>query len=67
MDDHDYEMIAQQVSALNEEVASLTLRMTEVDHVNAEIQKAAQTTARTLQEISRHWDAVYEAMRRGIR
>ena len=30
----------------------------------ARLEKAAPTTARALQEISGHWDAVYEAMRR---
>ncbi len=30
----------------------------------ARLEEAALTTARALQEISGHWDAVYEAMRR---
>jgi hypothetical protein len=29
------------------------------------LEQAALTTARALAEISGHWDAVYEAMRRG--
>jgi hypothetical protein len=36
----------------------------EVEHVNARLEDAALTTARALQEISDHWDAVYEAIRR---
>jgi hypothetical protein len=32
--------------------------------VNARLEEAALITARALQEISGHWDAVYEAMRR---
>jgi hypothetical protein len=32
--------------------------------VNARLEEAALTTARAMAEISRHWDAVYEAMRR---
>jgi hypothetical protein len=32
--------------------------------VNARLEEAALSTARALGEVSRHWDAVYEAMRR---
>jgi hypothetical protein len=32
--------------------------------VNARLEEAALTTARALGEVSHHWDAVYEAMRR---
>jgi outer membrane murein-binding lipoprotein Lpp len=60
----DSEMLAQQVSGLNEKVARLEQRMADVEKVNARLEKAALTTARALQEISGHWDAVYEAMRR---
>jgi hypothetical protein len=38
--------------------------MAEVERVNSRMEEAALTTARALQEISGHWDAVYEAMRR---
>jgi hypothetical protein len=37
----------------------------DVEKVNARLEQAALITARALQEISGHWDAVYEAMRRG--
>jgi outer membrane murein-binding lipoprotein Lpp len=57
-------MLAQQVSGLNGKVANLEQRMAEVEKVNARLEKAALTTARALQDISGHWDAVYEAMRR---
>ena len=67
----DYELIAQQVSGLAERVSSLEnrisdvlTRMNEVETVNARLEEAALITARALQEISGHWDAVYEAMRR---
>ena len=70
----DYELIAEQlsdladkVSNLENRVSDLLNRMAEVEKVNARLEVAAQTTARALQEISRHWDAVYESMRRGIR
>jgi hypothetical protein len=64
MPSDDSEVLAQQVSALNESVARLESRMTEVERVNARLEQAALSTARAMEEISRHWDAVYEAMRR---
>ena len=60
----DSEMLAQQVSGINEKVAALEQRMAEVEKVNSRLEQAALTTARALREISGHWDAVYEAMRR---
>jgi hypothetical protein len=60
----DYELIAEQLSAVAESVRRLELRMAAVEKVNARLEDAALTTARALQEISGHWDAVYEAMRR---
>jgi len=64
MSSGDSELLAQQVSGLNENVAELQRRMAEVEKVIARLEQAALTTARALQEISGHWDAVYEAMRR---
>ena len=60
----DSEMLAQQVSGINDKVAALERRMAEVEKVNSRLEQAALTTARALREISGHWDAVYEAMRR---
>lgn len=60
----DYELIAQQLSGVGEKVASLEQRMADVEKVNVRLEEAALTTARLLSEISGHWDAVYEAMRR---
>ena len=67
----DYELIAQQLSALGDALgrtenrtADLLTRMAEVEKVNARLEEAALITARALGEISGHWDAVYEAMRR---
>ena len=64
-------MVAQEVSALGERVSRLENRMadvltrlTDVEKVNARLEGAALTTARALAEISGHWEAVYEAMRR---
>jgi uncharacterized coiled-coil protein SlyX len=58
------EVIAEQVSAIGERIDALEARLTEVDKVIARLEAAALTTARAMQEISAHWDAVYEAMRR---
>jgi prefoldin subunit 5 len=60
----DYELIAQQISVLAERIDALTRRVSEVEQVNARLEEAALTTARSLQEIATHWDAVYEALRR---
>ena len=60
----DYELIAQQVSSLAEKIDALTRRVDEVEKVNARLEAAALTTARSMEEIATHWDAVYEAMRR---
>jgi uncharacterized coiled-coil protein SlyX len=59
------EVIAQQLSALGARITRLEARLAEVDPVIARLEGAALTTARAMQEISKHWDAVYEAMRRG--
>jgi hypothetical protein len=58
------EVIAQELSALRGRVEALERRLEEVDKVIGRLEAAALTTARALQEISAHWDAVYEAMRR---
>jgi len=60
----DLETIAQEVSALGQRVTELETRLAHVEHVNTGLEEAALTTARALQEISTHWDKVYEAMRR---
>jgi uncharacterized coiled-coil protein SlyX len=58
------EMIARELSALGSRVAALEARLSEIDKVIARLEGAALTTAQALQEVSHHWDAVYEAMRR---
>ena len=58
------EVIAQQLSALGVRITRLEARLAEVDPVIARLEGAALSTARSMQEISQHWDAVYEAMRR---
>jgi predicted nuclease with TOPRIM domain len=58
------EVIAQQLSALSSRVEAVEKRLVDLDKVVARLEGAALTTVRALQEISNHWDAVYEAMRR---
>jgi hypothetical protein len=60
----DYELIAQELSALSEKVEETSRRLTAVELVNNRLEEVALTTSRALAEISGHWDAVYEAMRR---
>ena len=60
----DYEVVAQELSELGEKLRGLEERLAEVERVNARLEEAALTTARALGEVSRHWDAVYDAMRR---
>jgi len=57
-------VIAEELSGLGEKIRKLEKRMAEVEQVNARLEDAALTTARAMQEISTHWDAVYDAMRR---
>ena len=61
----DYEVVAEELSQLGEKWRDLEERVTEVERVNARLEEAALTTARALGEVSHHWDAVYDAMRRG--
>jgi hypothetical protein len=67
----DFELIAEEVSDLGQRLTTLETRLSEilirlqdVERVNTRLEGAALTTARALAEISGHWDAVYEAMRR---
>ena len=60
----DYEVVAQELSELAEKLRNLDVRVAEVERVNARLEDAALTTARALGEVSRHWNAVYDAMRR---
>jgi hypothetical protein len=60
----DTEVIAQEISAIGQRLENVEKRLDAVEKVNARLEDAALTTARALAEISGHWDAVYEAMRR---
>ncbi len=63
----DYEVVTQELSELAEKWRALEERVAEVERVNTRLEEAALTTARGLGEVSRHWDAVYDAMRRADR
>jgi prefoldin subunit 5 len=60
----DLEVIAQELSALGHKLDELDKRLAAVEKVNSRLEEAALTTGRALAEISGHWDAVYEVMRR---
>jgi predicted nucleic acid-binding Zn-ribbon protein len=60
----DFETIAQEASALGQRVSDLETRLQHVEKANTDLEEAALTTARALQDISAHWDKVYEAIRR---
>jgi hypothetical protein len=63
----DWAVVAEELSKLGEKWRDLEERVAEVERVNARLEDAALTTARALGEVSRHWDAVYDAMRRADR
>jgi len=58
------EVLAQELSNIANKVVALETRMTEIEAVIRRLETAAETTARGMEEISSHWDAVYRAMRR---
>jgi SMC interacting uncharacterized protein involved in chromosome segregation len=62
--DQELSGIGHQVNDLHDKLEALEKRLGEVERVNTGREEAALTTARAMQEISMHWDAVYEAMRR---
>ena len=58
------EVLAQELDNLGSGVRALESRLTEVEAVIKRLEAAAETTARALEEVASHWDAVYRAMRR---
>ena len=60
----EFDIIAREVSGYRARLEAIERRLDEVERVNARLEAAALTTARAMNEISQHWDAVYEAMRR---
>jgi uncharacterized coiled-coil protein SlyX len=59
-------MVAQELSALGHKLEDIEKRLAAVERVNTRLEEAALTTARAMEQISSHWDAVYEAMRRRV-
>jgi len=60
----EVDIIAREVSGYRTRLEMIEKRLDEVEKVNGRLESAALTTARAMIEISQHWDAVYEAMRR---
>src|SRR5947207_9475335 len=60
----EFDIIAREVSGYRTRFEAIEKRLAEVEQVNTRLESAALTTSRAMAEISRHWDAVYEAMRR---
>jgi prefoldin subunit 5 len=61
---NESEVLAQELSNVAAKVVALETRIKEVETVIERLESAAATTARALEEVSAHWDAVYRAMRR---
>jgi hypothetical protein len=60
----DFDIIAREINGYRTRFEAIERRLGEVEKMNARLEEAALTTARAMSEISAHWDAVYEAMRR---
>jgi len=58
------EALAQELSSIADRVSEIEKRVQDVQAVIERLETAAATTARALEEVSAHWDAVYRAMRR---
>jgi hypothetical protein len=58
------EVLAQELESLGAKLLGVETRLTDVEAIIRGLETAAETTARALEEVSSHWDAVYRAMRR---
>ena len=58
------EVLAQELSKVESQLVDLQKRVAEIEAVIKGLEKAAESTARALEEVSSHWDSVYRAMRR---
>jgi hypothetical protein len=58
------ELLARELDSVGSKILALEERVTELEAVIVRLEAAALTTARALEEVSAHWDAVYRAMRR---
>ena len=62
--DSESELLARELDHVGSKILALEARVIEVEAVIKRLEAAAMTTARALEEVSSHWDAVYRAMRR---
>jgi predicted nuclease with TOPRIM domain len=60
----EIEVVARELSALGQSLRDVEKRLSDVEKVNARLEEAALSTARALEQLSAHWDAVARAMRR---
>ena len=63
-DSSESELLARELDSVGSKILALEARLTEVEAVISRLEAVALTTARALEEVSSHWDAVYRAMRR---
>jgi hypothetical protein len=63
-EDSETELLARELDSVGSKILALDTRVTEIEAVVKRLETAALTTARALEEVSSHWDAVYRAMRR---
>ena len=62
--DSESELLARELDHVGSKIHALEARVIEVETIIKRLEAAALTTARGLEEVSSHWDAVYRAMRR---
>jgi len=62
--DSENELLARELENVGGKVLALEARVVELEAVIKGLEEAALSTARALEEVSAHWDAVYRAMRR---
>jgi hypothetical protein len=62
--DSQNELLARELSNIGSKILALETRVAGIEAVIGRLEAAALTTARGLEEVSTHWDAVYRAMRR---
>jgi prefoldin subunit 5 len=58
------EVLAQELESLGQKIQAFQTRLAEIERIIRDLEAAALTTARAMEQISSHWDAVYRAMRR---
>ena len=58
------EVLAQELESLGQKIQACETRLAEVERIIRDLEAAALTTARAMEQISSHWDAVYRAMHR---